>query len=290
MPYLYSFRKGWENENLARFILSKFSFVAHPSTVSDDIGSDFFCTLFQIQRKRKHDYLTPKNSFAIQIKSDTANIDVSNKLQYLSDLEIPFFVGVIDRDNSKLTIYSGEYVPALLSYKRVRELEIELCEGRFKNNAYFTESGNGRYILRFPKTMEIKADVAPKELQEHSKILCDVCSSIHKNIASRKSGEYIFQFELGRPSNEICVRAFAGKDSVKVFRENFLKRFTEVFSNLKWVYEHFPRKFNEKEFKIYEQLFYDLKNLKGSYSPLPVHLTAEFYSLKALLNKRKESS
>ncbi len=283
MPHLYSFRKGWENENLARFILSKFSFVAHPSTVSDDIGMDFFCTLFQIQKKGNHDYLTPKNSFAIQIKSDTANIDVSSKLQYLSDLEIPFFVGVIEQDNLELAIYSGEYIPALLSYKGVKELEIELSEGQFKNNAYFTELANKRYLLRFPKIIEIKADATPDELQATSRILSDVCSSIHKNLASRKSGEYIFEFEK-------CVMSFAGSGSVKVFRKNFLKRLTEVFSNLKWTYEEYPERFNKKEFKIYQQLFYDLKNLKDLYGALPIYLTTEFNSLRALLDKEKGAS
>lgn len=35
-------RLGWENEQLAHYLLSRFSFVAHPSTVGDDLGSDFF--------------------------------------------------------------------------------------------------------------------------------------------------------------------------------------------------------------------------------------------------------
>ena len=76
MLHLASFRKGWENENLAKFILSKFSFVANPSTVADDIGSDFLCTLFRIERENNKDYLLPLNAFAIQIKSNTDDIDV----------------------------------------------------------------------------------------------------------------------------------------------------------------------------------------------------------------------
>ena len=80
MPHLGSFRKGWQSENLARFILYKFSFVAHPSTVADDVGSDFFCTLFEVHREGRHDYLLPKNSFAIQVKSSVGKIDVTDKL------------------------------------------------------------------------------------------------------------------------------------------------------------------------------------------------------------------
>ncbi len=290
MPHLGSFRKGWESENLARFILSKFSFIAHPSTISDDIGSDFFCTLFQIQREDSHDYLIPKNSFAIQIKSNTNKFDVSDKLQYLSDLEIPFFVGVIDRKDLKLTIYSGQYISAFFSYKGFpKRLEIELCE-KVKLDQYFTKSGNKTYNLRFPKITEVKADIEREELKTKVQTLCDVCSSIHKNIASRKSGEYVFEFKLDEPSCGMGVMVFAGSGSVKVFRDNFLKRLTEVFSNLKWIYQHYPEKFNEKEFRIYEQLFFQLKNLKNLYGPLPVYLTTEYDSLKAIIDKERNLS
>ena len=81
MAHLGSFRKGWQSENVARFLLSKFSFLAHPSAVSDDIGSDFFCTIFQVHKEGSHDYLIPDHSFAIQIKSNSRPIDVSNKLE-----------------------------------------------------------------------------------------------------------------------------------------------------------------------------------------------------------------
>jgi hypothetical protein len=40
-------RRGWENEHLAAVLLSGVSFIAHPLTIGDDIGSDFFCTLFE---------------------------------------------------------------------------------------------------------------------------------------------------------------------------------------------------------------------------------------------------
>jgi hypothetical protein len=56
------FRKGWENEHLASFLLSRIAFVANPLTVADDIGSDFFCTLFEVFNG---DSLFPRNSLAI---------------------------------------------------------------------------------------------------------------------------------------------------------------------------------------------------------------------------------
>ena len=119
--HLGSFRKGWQSENLARFILYKFSFVAHPATTADDVGSDFFCTLFQTLRENGKEYLLPRSSFAIQVKSNVNRINVSNQLEYLKSLEIPFFVGIVDREALKMTIYSGEYIPAL-AYSQAQHL------------------------------------------------------------------------------------------------------------------------------------------------------------------------
>jgi hypothetical protein len=41
MSHLYSIRSGWEAERLAHYLLSRFSFVAQPTTIADDVGSDF---------------------------------------------------------------------------------------------------------------------------------------------------------------------------------------------------------------------------------------------------------
>jgi hypothetical protein len=141
MPHLAKFRKGWESENLAQFILYKFSFLARPTNIADDIGSDFFCTLFQIQEENSQEYLIPKQSFAVQIKSNLGRIDVSSKTQYLNGLEIPFFVGVVNRETLSLDLYSGEYLPFLFSHIGIpNNLEIELCDNspniRFENAYY----------------------------------------------------------------------------------------------------------------------------------------------------------
>ena len=293
MPYLGSFRKGWESENLARFILSKFSFIAHPSTVSDDIGSDFFCTLFQIHTIEDRDYLIPKNSFAIQIKSNPSKFNVSDKVQYLSELETPFFVGVINRNELKLTIYSGKYIPLFFPHEgHVDKLEIELCEA-VKPERYYVTSSDGYYTLKFPKIMEIGADVEPEELKPKINNLSQACASIHKNIASRKSKEYLFEFESDGPPLTRHFRLLAGSGSVKVFRLNFLKRLAEVFYNLEWIHKNPQLQLDEEEFKIYEKLFYDLESL---YQDQPQLQHALEYvknyldSLKTLIQSNKDNS
>ena len=76
----YYFKRGWDREKLAEYILSRFSFVAKPSTVSDDLGSDFFCTLFRLKSKDGRDYPLPLCSFAIQIKNSDDPFDFSSNL------------------------------------------------------------------------------------------------------------------------------------------------------------------------------------------------------------------
>jgi hypothetical protein len=281
MSYLASFRKGWENENLARFILSRFAFVAHPSTVSDDIGSDFFCTLFEVRRKRKRNYLSPRNSFAIQIRSSDEPFDVSNKLEYLWDLEIPFLFGAVDQAALRLTVFSGEHLPIFFSHKGLpRKLEIEPCERtELDLMDYFTQTGEKGYLLRFPKITDVEAHIGDDELQRKTHLLSELCSLIYDNIASRKNGEYIFKVYGSDPPS---VVTFAGSGSVRVFRDNFLKRLAEVFYNLKWIRERRPGTFNVEEFRVYEGLFFQLEELYGG--SLPPYVANPFFSLKALVD------
>ena len=117
MAHLLKIRKGWENENLARFILSKFCFISQPSTVADDLGADFFCTFFiKVPKDRKTKtrktvtdvFVYPKHSFAIQIKSKKSQFSLTNKLEFFDNLEVPFFVCVVNQKILSMTIYSGD--------------------------------------------------------------------------------------------------------------------------------------------------------------------------------------
>src|ERR1051326_5106929 len=111
MPQLAATRIGWENEHLAAFLLSRVAFISNPITVADDIGTDFFCTLFERVRRTKCELLFPRNSFAIQVKTSGSKIDMTGKIEYLEKLEIPFLLGIIDRSRLRMSIYSGEFLP-----------------------------------------------------------------------------------------------------------------------------------------------------------------------------------
>src|SRR5882762_2522416 len=95
MAHLLTPRKGWENEKLASYLLSRFSFVAQPTSVADDLGSDFFCTIFEIHDSSGTDVLVPRSSFAIQVKSSISEVSMDNKIDYLDRLQMPFFIGVV---------------------------------------------------------------------------------------------------------------------------------------------------------------------------------------------------
>lgn len=276
MPQLASFRSGWENENLARFILSRFSFIANPSTISDDIGSDFYCTLFQRIKKGDHAFLQPKNTFVIQIKSNTSNIDVTKHWRYFVNLELPYLVGVVSRTKMNLVMYSGEILPEFISIERPSKIEIKLCERQEYGNGYFEKKGSsGQYVLNFPKIAEIDAAIDTERLAETVDELAELCSFIHLNMSSRASHEYIFANYGGDR-----LRIVAGSSSNKTFRDNFCKRLAEVFYNLEWIYTKQSGKFELNEFRIFQELY---ESLSKHYQPLPGYLVQSYVHLSKLL-------
>lgn len=258
MSYLASFRSGWESENLARYILSRFSFIASPATISDDIGSDFYCTLFRRKIEAKREYLIPVNSFAIQIKSDASQFDVTNKIGYFYELELPFLVGVIDKKDLKLSIFSGEILPEFLSIKTPKGLMIELCNRSNYGDGFRKRqnSNSEDYILSFPLVIEIHANDDKDKIDQSINELLALCKHIHKNISSKTSEEYIFQ----QYGNSV-VRIVAGPGSAQTFRENFLKRLAEVFYNMAWIYEKAPEHFSIDEFRLFEKLYFDIRQI-----------------------------
>jgi hypothetical protein len=282
MPHLASFRQGWQSENLARFLLSSFAFISQPSTISDDIGSDFFCTLFTMVREYGKDYLIPKNSFVIQIKSDHSLIDVSNKLDHLFNLELPFFVGVVDKSEISMSIFSGEAIPFLFSHHGLPDgLQIRLSyEPVADASDYYAEINRGNFEVLFPLVGSISPNI--KRLSDFVDRLEALCTVMHRNIASKNNGEYIFEFP-GRETPLVSI--FAGKGSNRVFRINFLNRLAEVFSNLEWIHNNIPREFDEDEFVLFDWFYHKLKELYGDF---PLQLDGAYFSAKSSVGATRE--
>jgi hypothetical protein len=204
VAHLAKFRKGWKNENLASFLLSRISFVAHPVTVADDVGSDFFCTLFENPKARE---LFPRGSFAIQIKSSKGPIKATNKIEYLEKLELPFFVGVVDQGKLTLSIYSGEYLPILFSQHGIPQvLSLSPDDGNIRYDNYCDKSGDD-YVLRMPFVLALKAGEDRKSVADSGRKLLHLCSRMHQNVSSRVSCEYIFSLS---ESDKIVIMAGVG--------------------------------------------------------------------------------
>ena len=279
MPHLAVTRRGWQNEHLAAFILSRLAFVAHPAKIGDDVGTDFFCTFFEEVHQEGNDYLVPKNSVAIQIKSSGTSIDATKQIQYLIRLELPFFVGILDQEHSTLTIYSGEYLPILFSYRGIpTSLILQLVSHHdFGHDSYFDDLGNNSYRLRCPVVSTISATTTPESLAEESLRLRKVASRIHANIASRTSGEYIFS--VGADGQTPMI--MAGSGSVQVFRDNFKKRLAEVFFNLIWIANNPNIQLDIDECRFYERIYDDMRRREND---LPAYLVHVAELLKQRLN------
>lgn len=263
MGQLAAPRIGWENEHLATYLLSRISFVANPITVSDDVGSDFFCTLFESRIKSNVEQLFPRNSFAIQIKSKEETILATNKIEYLTKLELPFFVGVIDRENLRLNIYSGEYVPLLFTEHGIPQQELKLSPVRSVvgiKDYCLTTTDESRQVLtaslRMPFVMELSASDTRDAIRVKVRQVSDLCFRMHQNISARVSQEYIFRL------SESGLSIMAGPGSVTTFRRNFHFRLAEAFYNLQWLHANQRNQFKVEEFRVYEKCYLELIEAK----------------------------
>lgn len=232
--------------------------MAHPLTIADDIGSDFLCTLFEVRDDDGTEKLFPTSSFAIQIKSNADKITATNKIDYLSTLELPYFVGTVDRSSLCLKVFSGEYIPIMFSqYKTPATLTLIPVE-TLGSLSYCEQTPEGCTTLRLPFVCEISASDQPDALREKAHKLRELCSLMHSNISARASREYIFRLNYGDGTTWLVL---AGSSSVTTFRGNFDLRLAEVFYNLKWLHEHQPDKFNAREFAIYDALFKQMNEI-----------------------------
>jgi len=219
-----NFRKGWTMEHLAAYILSKISFISAPLKIGDDIGIDFFCTLFEEEGNN----LIPKNSFSIQIKSNKNSLDIKNKMGNLEKLKIPFFVGVASND--ELEIYSGEglcHFFALYgnSPKKI-EAKLEEDTNIYKNHPNFIIEEESKIKILFPKILKIKSNEEYRDIKEKRCIFEDNIQKIQRNLSSMNNNSFLFETTNG---NAII---YTGPTSVKYFHVNLKNSLIEAFVNI----------------------------------------------------------
>jgi hypothetical protein len=196
--HLATFRAGWQSENLARYILSTFAFIAQPSTIADDIGSDFFCTIFEAVSYNNSKYLSPKESFAIQIKSNSRSFSISNKKEYLESLGIPYFVGVVNKEKRELDVFSGAYlIPFFVDNPDAQKVKIILNKNSVSEIYNYSDT-SGEFRINFPKILTLRSDQGSSDLSSNVKELSRFCQMISRNIARRNNKEFIFIDSKGK--------------------------------------------------------------------------------------------
>lgn len=258
MASLFSYKKGWNSQDFARFILAKFSFIGEPIDISNDVGSDFFCTIFEKRDK----FIFPKNSFAIQIKSKKQikrnhyMVDINKLIPHLEILEVPFFIGIVDRDSLKMEFYSGEYIPNLFS-KGFGNLSIiaKLIQEKETPLKMFEEI-NGKMYLNFPKVAELDAKDDYSKIRIALNNFVETCKIVQGNIATKTSREYVFK-RFGDPYVDI----YFGNDSAGIFRDNFNMRLGEIFVNLGALFLDNHNSNIKKEYIFYKKIYFDMKRL-----------------------------
>lgn len=290
---------GWIGEHFAKFLISKFAFVAQPATIGDDIGADLFCTVFKHINDDKE--LQPQSTFAIQIKTKKKDFQINNKLCFLEKLELPYFVGVVDITNGKLDIYSGESIPHFFSlYGNI----IESNDQKYKNakvnikliddddddhfGELISEPKIGykkkNYYLNFPKIACINSNFDLKINEKSLDKLHTTISKLQKNISKRISNVYLLETIYGKDSGKEFV--IAGPGSAQTYRNNLMGRLTESFYNIKRIIDVSPADFNVEEFKSYEKFYLELISIFEQVPPLlkskydECKKTFEFYEKK----------
>jgi hypothetical protein len=252
---LYRPRVGWEGERLAHYLLSRFSFVAQPTTIADDVGSDFYCTIFDIINSEPPT-VEPRASFAIQVKSNADKILADNKVQYFLHLEIPFFIGVVDQAAGELNIYSAERLPMVFAHYGIpKKLWLNPVAVDDPIKHYHGENAATGVTLDCYYVCTFNVSEGRDALRSKVTLINNICRRATSNIGSRRAEEHIYQLDAGGKLFSIV----AGCGSVQFFRDNLCKRLAEAFHNLKWILEHDPDKFNVKEFEIYEAFYLALK-------------------------------
>jgi hypothetical protein len=274
LPHLLTFRKGWENERLAVYLLSRISFVAHPASSADDLGSDFFCTIFEIHEVSGKDALMPRISFAIQIKSSDSDVSADNKIEYLMGLELPFFIGVVTQSPPEIRIYSAELLPLLFSEIRPARLSL-IPVAEFDPNKFYENDGNQNIRMKCHLVTTLSVHDDRSTLTPKVKELLAICTRAHSNVATRVNEEHIYDVD-----GKGLYKIVAGSGSALHFRLNFAKRLGEVFYNLLYILgEAPPDEVLTDEFKAFEALYQELQSVYGG--PMPEFVSIPYVAMKA---------
>lgn len=114
-----NFRSGDLAEQLGIYMLQSVALVA-PVPRTEDVGIDVVCTL--ISNYNQYSYLA-EDSFYVQIKSNgVREIEYSDiEVGWLTNLKLPFFIAVVDKKETKVSVYSCKRLYDAIAMKKDRK-------------------------------------------------------------------------------------------------------------------------------------------------------------------------
>lgn len=268
MSHLKCFRVGWRNESLAYYILSSFAFLDQPSTIGDDLGIDFYCTIFNEKNFNNVIKLIPSEfRFAIQIKSNKRQIDISkSKLNYIYNLYYPLIYGILDKNGDVLHLYSNDAFDFNISLKWPElPLRIRFSEEKIQlKERYFIHNKNRiLYVYKFLSFSKHDSDTI---LENKVKKLVKVIQVMRDNIFSRLSKRFVFFDPFDENRKPFFVM---GKDSFNYVQMELNNIAFIYLRNMEWFESKFP--INHKIRKDIDTMKQFASYILENYSKVPIY-------------------
>lgn len=273
-------REGYRSQDYARALLGKVCFLAEPNGIADDVGIDFFCTLFR-EEEKKYDWgLVPDINFCIQIKSrsDQSRLDLAKQVSTLKILTLPYFLGIMDKAQQVLEIYSGHYLTPFFSLKGadgIKKLKVETCASENISGvdySFFDDSPSREFVIRFPLVTTIREQIDHDRIRQIAEDLQLSSLAMSQNIASAILAEHMFISHNGQG-----MLLNAGRGSLPFFEENLFKRLAIAFFNLQIANDVAENKTQVLErFATMEKVYRDLEEYYGKDSRF-ANLVPRFY-------------
>lgn len=280
MAQLKRTRAGWDAERLAEYLLARIAFVARPTSIADDIGIDFQCTLFH-ELPGEHPQLIPALPFAVQVKSSFERLSLTKFLPLLLNTPLPFMVAVSNRDRGRITLYSGRFIRYALGLYGPKPLSlVAFPVGRAADvrSAVRCTRREGprrrpRVQVDMPRIADYGVGTAPRTLERIRGTLEVEVRQVALNSYNTAVGQHLFRFP--RPSPR--TRVLTGSGSVTQFRASMADRLDEYARNLHWLVRRGGESHAEEM-----AAFLGAADLLRPFVPQPDHLRRAIRALRSL--------
>ena len=271
-------RQGTLSEILANYLIANVAFVSNPILNNNDIGIDMYCTLFETKLIKSIPYNMPIQSFGLQIKS-SSNSDIEENmtkyLDFLPNLEIPLYFGIVNKQEAKMDIHSCEGLPFLFSHKGegIENLFFQFVPRSDESTLHFermNENGEKEYVLKCPKVVTL----SDKTNYYQEKNLMDDFKKINRiyleNLQRRSLTVFVFKTFWD------TYTVYSGSGSLQSFMPNFMTNLEIVLIHIQYLLKQgiYPEDLVNSFLKI--------KDVLKEHNILPQQLEALYNEIRLL--------